>query len=444
MSLLNSPKIITDGLVFAYDMNNGSKSWKGKPTINHAYGQNARSDSSYNPYVWTTSGTWQQKHPNALRVYNFQGNEITGYVNSGVTDSTNTYHAIWTLDPILKKPVVTMRDFDGQWKAKSFGLTSGTTPNSMGVGYGDLYTISWLQWTDNISKSVNAGLYGQNTSGSNGFHDGLSQYANYDASHAFNTKPYTWQRVWATFQVSTARNLGASWSCYMYGHYNTRATVKIADVQIETGYVSGFLENGASSRSNTQALLDLTGNNTITANNLAYTSDGSFIFSGTNSSYVDSGQNIPNVNSFSLECWVNPANSQVQYSGIMGNHGSGGTTGVYCQQQSTSLNNYTWGYGNGTSWGTGCTFSLASNQWHHLVLTKDSTYNKVYVNGSLTNTVATNGAAVNGGFNFCFGRDYASSRYFNGKISSGKLYNRALSADEVKQNFNALRGRYGI
>jgi hypothetical protein len=34
--------------------------------------------------------------------------------------------------------------------------------------------------------------------------------------------------------------------------------------------------------------------------------------------------------------------------------------------------------------------------------------------------------------------------FLNGKISVAQIYNRALSADEVSQNFNALRGRYGI
>jgi hypothetical protein len=33
---------------------------------------------------------------------------------------------------------------------------------------------------------------------------------------------------------------------------------------------------------------------------------------------------------------------------------------------------------------------------------------------------------------------------FGGNISNVSVYNRLLSADEVAQNFNALRGRYGI
>jgi len=35
-------------------------------------------------------------------------------------------------------------------------------------------------------------------------------------------------------------------------------------------------------------------------------------------------------------------------------------------------------------------------------------------------------------------------RFFDGRIGIVQIYNRALSAAEVSQNFNALRGRYGI
>jgi hypothetical protein len=37
-----------------------------------------------------------------------------------------------------------------------------------------------------------------------------------------------------------------------------------------------------------------------------------------------------------------------------------------------------------------------------------------------------------------------SARAFNGKISNAFFYNRVLSASEIQQNFQALRGRYGI
>jgi hypothetical protein len=240
-----------------------------------------------------------------------------------------------------------------------------------------------------------------------------------------------------TPSISTPSDTAATLATYT--GYGSGVTPTIKNIQLELGSFATPFVNGT--RSNTQAVRDLTSNNTITANSLTYTSDGTFSFNGSNS-YIDSGTNIPNTSAFTIECFVQPANSQVQYSGIMGNHGSGG--GVYCQQQSTSLNNYVWGYGNGSSWGTGCAFSLTSNVWHHLVLVKDSSYNSVYINGVLSNYVTSNGLAALGPFNICFGRDYSDSRYFNGNISSGKIYNRALSASEVQQNFNATRSRYGI
>lgn len=37
-----------------------------------------------------------------------------------------------------------------------------------------------------------------------------------------------------------------------------------------------------------------------------------------------------------------------------------------------------------------------------------------------------------------------SSEYLIGNVPNLKLYNRVLSATEIQQNFNAIRGRYGI
>jgi hypothetical protein len=39
---------------------------------------------------------------------------------------------------------------------------------------------------------------------------------------------------------------------------------------------------------------------------------------------------------------------------------------------------------------------------------------------------------------------YWSGEFLNGRISNAQLYNRALSTAELTQNFNAIRGRYGI
>lgn len=68
-----------------------------------------------------------------------------------------------------------------------------------------------------------------------------------------------------------------------------------------------------------------------------------------------------------------------------------------------------------------------------------------YLNGSLigTNTANTSNGGNDAPFNL--GRDYGSATsYWNGNISAFQLYNRALTAVEVLQNFNALRRRFNV
>lgn len=67
---------------------------------------------------------------------------------------------------------------------------------------------------------------------------------------------------------------------------------------------------------------------------------------------------------------------------------------------------------------------------------------KMYVNGvadsSTFNSYVTNGGPCN-----VIGRRWGSDEY-NGKMASVHIYTTSLSDNQVAQNFNALRGRYGI
>ncbi|MDW7641544.1 MAG: LamG domain-containing protein [Nitrosarchaeum sp.] len=98
-----------------------------------------------------------------------------------------------------------------------------------------------------------------------------------------------------------------------------------------------------------------------------------------------------------------------------------------------------------TSWKGGTTTSWTTNQWYQLAWTIDSSRNILfYINGILdySSTILvdfspTNNTAVRIGF-------ANAGEYATGNISNTQIYNRALFAAEVSQNFNALRGRYGI
>ena len=423
-----------ENLVFGYDLGDVSNSYKGEPTVNYIHNQNAVAQNSYTSWSATSAGTWNAKHPAAIRAYNASGGEITGYYNIGVTDAANTYHAHWQYDPILKKPVVVMNDIDGQWKAKSFGTGMGSW-NSYGKGYGDTYTISWLQWVDNLSKNAKAGLYCKTTTGSNGFHDGQA-----NSPSAYNTKLNTWQRVYQTYTTSTVRDLDSTYlSIYMYGHYDVRATVKIADVQFTWGsHPAQF--SAEYERSATQGLLDLTGDSTIDLTNVSFDSNAQMTFDGTDDTVAlgDSSQfNI--TDSMSVSAWIKPDNIS-GWKGIFGGAISGF---VHFQLYNGGINIYV--YGPAAAYGNPDSVSIGTNVWTNVGFTFGGNTLKVYLNGEqLPTTVTGNGANISSNSDVRFGWAYATSRLFQGRINALTVHNRALTASEIKANFNAIKGRFNI
>lgn len=97
--------------------------------------------------------------------------------------------------------------------------------------------------------------------------------------------------------------------------------------------------------------------------------------------------------------------------------------------------------------------SFANESWHHLVTTFDGRYTKIYVDGILgaTDDMTSSGNAIQYAFNnsVLIGAEATSTTgtdgfYWNGKISVTRIYNRALNAEEVLQNFNASKSRYGL
>lgn len=87
--------------------------------------------------------------------------------------------------------------------------------------------------------------------------------------------------------------------------------------------------------------------------------------------------------------------------------------------------------------------TVSLNTWYHMVGTSSGTSHVLYLNG----VSIANGS---GGSTFYSSTDpytvgYAGFHtYIPGYVASAKLYNRALSASEVLQNYNATRTRYGI
>jgi len=85
------------------------------------------------------------------------------------------------------------------------------------------------------------------------------------------------------------------------------------------------------------------------------------------------------------------------------------------------------------------------NRWHHLMSVWNSSTGELYqyINGVLENTVttSTSSGTYYSGLNIGWEGD---SRQFSGGISVIKVYNNVVSGEQVLQNYNAQKGRFGL
>ena len=190
------------------------------------------------------------------------------------------------------------------------------------------------------------------------------------------------------------------------------------------------------------------GNNGTLTNGPTYSS-GSIVFDGSND-YINSIQSssIQLTDSMTISCWFSPNNFASGRQGLVGRNGlneytitleTGGTISFYFASTGQPGN-----YFNGASF---MTFGQTNGVYQNLVFVRDYTANFVYCykNGTLVSTSSSlagtsKPTATSGPMTIGVG----NGGYFNGSVSNINLYNRALSASEIQQNFNALRGRFGI
>jgi hypothetical protein len=255
------------------------------------------------------------------------------------------------------------------------------------------------------------------------------------------TKKGTWQTLKFNSKAATTTNM----RILMYALASfTTGFLLVSNMQAELGAFATPFVNGT--RSNTQAVLDLTNNNTVTASSLTYASDGTFSFNGSSNLATFPENAAFNSQAHSVEVWVR-TNATTQ-NGFWFEKGNV-TTQYSLFQEGTNIqwrHRYTDGALDSQS--TTTATYLNTINWAQVVGTYGGGLKRTYINGALVNsrsesrTVSTNtngcSIGVYGGFNG------SRSYWYNGDIGLVKVYNKNLTELEVQQNFNALRGRYGL
>jgi hypothetical protein len=179
------------------------------------------------------------------------------------------------------------------------------------------------------------------------------------------------------------------------------------------------------------------GNNGTLTNGPTFNSGngGSIVFDGSNDYVNLPYQLLSGSQDFTVNIWIK-ANSHAAGT-IFGNYPAGnlqlfyGTvaTGMWLNNASTYLDSP------GTEFTTNPVFFTAQRIGGNETI--------VYLNGILKKTGAST-STIGSVSNFRMGTNTSNGEVYNGNIAQVSIYNRALTAAEISQNFNATRSRFGI
>ena len=188
---------------------------------------------------------------------------------------------------------------------------------------------------------------------------------------------------------------------------------------------------------NTVYDLSGSGNTSALTNGPTYLSSnlGTFVLDGTNDCILVNSQ----ANILSKTAYTKIAYIYVTSFGSANNIISGGFSGqhAFWLFSSNKLN-----AGHNGSWATvvGAT-TLSLNTWYFGAVTySNSTGWKLYLNGREDGTSADT-TTFTGNQEIVIGA-YSDGNNFTGRISNIQVYNRALTATEIFQNYHATKGRY--
>ena len=391
----------TDALVFAYDTGDAVNSYKGEPTENLA-------------------------GPMDKRFSNW----------SGLTGSTE-YYTTSKGDQGIK--LITTSSGGVQWYACS------TIEN---IQASTEYTISaTIRYEDGGTPHPNLFYVRQydangQTSERGHFSTGLME----DLGNG-------WKRVWRTFTTdATTTHIN------LQGYeYTTGRIIYMQDLQFELKSHKTSFAGISGTRSATEGLKDLTGNQVIELSDMSFDSNGKITFDGI-TNYIDCGDIVSGRQTFSAESWVKTedvrvgANGSYKNPSIFGTQHGSGTSGDFALCVKSGNLGYYAELGV-TAYKDSGVF-IADNIWHHLAVTKNlEGVIKLYVDGVEIYATAGNTATLRTTdlqqYHWEVGRAYwrgedSTMLRFNGDIATHRFYDRALSASEILANYNNQKTKYNL
>ena len=407
----SGPNTNEEGLVFSFDVNDYN-SFKGQPGINLGSGPNF------------------------------------GYSGSGLSEYENGKLIRWkSYTEKVHIPTLGVKDVKTiEW----YNIYSGYGTDGNYTCCPTIFTYSPSGWNSTILEPSTEYMYQIIYKSASGYTNANYMY-HYERSaddsqgtefgvHSTGRRTHLgdgWYHAWGSFTTQSYTVKGY-FGCWHY-EYNTKNKVSLAAVSLIKGNSvrppAQFIDEGVT-LSNTEALLDLTGNSTIDISNATFDSNAQMTFDGTDDSVL-----VGTVGNYSNNMTVEAVfktSSSATWKNIL----CGSTGDIIFTVNGAKLNFGSQG-SNPIPHSNYSTTDVNDGQWHHGVATYNGSQVKIYVDGVLESTNLRSGnqtpSSLRVGSN-----NAGSSEFFNGDIPLVKLYNRALTASEIQANYNAIKGRFNI
>jgi len=208
-------------------------------------------------------------------------------------------------------------------------------------------------------------------------------------------------------------------------------------LNLDAGFIPSYPRSGTVWRD-----ISGNGNNGTLTNGPTFNSGngGSIVFDGVDD-YALTNTNLT-LSIATLSCWIKRNGTADPYDGILF---SRAPTATGLNFYSSNQLGYHWN-DTITTWNWPSGLTIPDNNWCMIAVTITSTAGIVYLGQSSGFTSATNTTTHNtvSSLVFNLARDPFRSRNYKGSISNTMIYNRALSAQEIQQNYNAQKSRFNL
>ena len=413
-----------ENLVFGYDLGDTDNSYRGEPATNLI-------TSGLPGYFGSGGETLYQERLYGLKSDSrvFQRN----YINNPATSDSSTFN---NNGGLYKDFTTSTLNSATRYVQISFDFYMVTRYRTFGSSTRGLNGYLGITNTDSTTDT-----YFWDTRYSNGSGDDWSNKAEYEGK---------WQKVSLIAALRGDKNPASINAMYIYYDRFTQGEGIFTNfVMTETATLpTGPVRYTAGTRSATEGLKDVTGNSTINLTNVSFDSDAQVDFDGSSDkiNLSDASHLKFAGGSFTVEqILVVDSISSKQRTFSKGSSGwsRGWHAAIRPTQWEFELSDGVSSPGN--SFLISTTTTVGTN--HVVWAIEGGATAKLYINGVQAGSTQT----ITEGIDFAtttstvgIGAYELGGEYFNGKIPYTKLYSKALTASEIKSNFNAIKGRFNI